>query len=201
MAALADELSLFQIDAELDQVIEEIQELNLPNEELPTELIERFQVFCQAFGEKIDRIGRFIRLMESREQYCRQEADRLLTRARSAESKAMSAKSMVMYFLNSRGLTKLEGQAFAFRLQRNSQDSVKIVNQVAVPRAYCRARVSVDGSLWTTILSMLPVELGEALQRSVEEFIPDIAAIKSAKLRNEPVPGTEVRRGSHLRVV
>jgi hypothetical protein len=107
---------------------------------------------------------------------------------------------MVMYFLKSRGLTKLEGNAFELRMQRNSQDSVKIVNRAAVPLAYCRAKVTIDGCLWETILGMLPDELEKALLSCVEEFTPDAAAIKSARLREEQVPGAEVHRGSHLRV-
>lgn len=200
MGTTTQDLSLFQIDAELDQVIEEIQGLDIPNEELPQELMDRFQAFCQAFGDKADRIGRFIRIMESREHYCRQEADRLLTRARSAEAKVARTKSMVMYFLKSRSLTKLEGNAFELRMQRNSQDSVRIINQAVVPLAYCKARVTIDGCLWETILGVLPDELEKALQGCVEEFTPDATAIKSARLRNEPVPGAEVHRGSHLRV-
>jgi hypothetical protein len=38
------------------------------------------------------------------------------------------------------------------------------------------------------------------LELSVQETRPNPDAIKAAAMRNEQVPGAEVRRGSHLRV-
>lgn len=200
MEANIQELSLFQLDTELDEVVEEIQGLACPVEELPKELTERFEQFCQAFGEKADRIARFLRIMEAREQFCRQEGNRLMARARTAEAKADRTKAMVMYFLRARGLTKLEGMAFELRMQRNSQDSVRITDQASVPVEYCRIGLSLNGQLWENILAALPDELARPLKSCVESSTPDSSAIKSAKLRNEHVPGAEVHRGSHLRV-
>ena len=37
--------------------------------EASEDLVARFQQFCEAHGEKVDRIGRFVRMMEAREQY------------------------------------------------------------------------------------------------------------------------------------
>jgi len=48
---------------------------------------------------------------------------------------------------------------------------------------------------------LLPEELSKSLESSVQETKPDTDAIKAAALRQEQVPGTEVRRGWHLRVV
>ena len=58
-----------------------------------------------------------------------------------------------------------------------------------------------DGVIWETVLSLLPDELARALESSVQETRPDNDAIKAAVARSEVVPGAEVRRGSHLRVV
>jgi hypothetical protein len=74
--------SLFQIDAELDDLLEEIQAQAEAGGEISEELVGRFHDFCQFHGEKVDRIGRFVRMMEAREQYCRSEAARLGDRAR-----------------------------------------------------------------------------------------------------------------------
>jgi hypothetical protein len=106
----------------------------------------------------------------------------------------------VIYYLLSRDLKKVEGQQFTLRVQKNSQDSVRITDESAVPKSYCRIDARIDGVVWETILSLLPDELAEALESSVQEARPNADAIKAAALRNEQVPGTEVRRGSHLRV-
>ena len=74
MASIAQEHSLFEIDSELDALLDEIEEEIECRGEASAELVERFQQFCEAHGEKADRIGRFLRMMEARIQYCRSEA-------------------------------------------------------------------------------------------------------------------------------
>lgn len=64
MKAPAEGLTLFEIDAELDELIEEAQTLDVENDELPKKLLDRFQVFCRPYEEKADRIGHFVRMME-----------------------------------------------------------------------------------------------------------------------------------------
>jgi hypothetical protein len=107
---------------------------------------------------------------------------------------------MVLYYLLSRNLQKIEGQQFTLRAQKNSQDSVKITDQAAVPKCYCRIEARVTGVIWETVLSLLPEELAKALESSIQETRPDNDAIKAAVAQNELVPGAEVRRGTHLRV-
>jgi hypothetical protein len=200
MAAIAEANSLFEIDAELDSLLEAIEE-QVASEGQPSEdLVARFQQFCEARGEKADRIGRFLRMMEAREQYCRSEAARLGERARAAAGKAERTKSMVLYYLLSRNLQKIEGQQFTLRAQKNSQDSVKITDQAAVPKSYCKIEARVTGVIWETVLSLLPDELAKALEASIQETRPDNDAIMAAVALSEVVPGAEVRRGTHLRV-
>jgi hypothetical protein len=200
MASIAEASSLFEIDMELDGLLEEIQEQVESEGQASEDLMARFQQFCEAHGEKVDRIGRFVRMMEAREQYCRSEASRLGERARSAAGKVERTKNMVLYYLLSRNLQKVEGQQFTLRAQKNSQDSVKITDPAAVPKCYCRIEARVTGVLWETVLSLLPDELAEALEASIQETRPDNDAIRTAVAQNEVVPGAEVRRGTHLRV-
>lgn len=200
MVSIAEANSLFEIDMELDELLEEI-ELQIESEGQPSEeLVARFQEFCEARGEKVDRIGRFVRMMEAREQFCRSEAARLGERARSAANKVARTKNMALYYLLSRDLKKLEGQQFTLRAQKNSQDSVRLTDQSALPTCYCRIEARIAGTVWETVLSLLPDELARRLQSSVQGTEPDNEAIKAAVARNEVVPGADVRRGSHLRV-
>jgi Siphovirus Gp157 len=200
MSTIAATNSLFEIDAELDGLLDEIEEQTEQKGEPPEELVARFQQFCSAHGEKVDRIGRFLRQMEAREQFCRSEAARLADRARATAGKVERTKNMVLYYLLSRDLKKIEGYQFTLRAQKNSQDSVRIIDEAAVPKSYCRIDARIDGVLWETVLSLLPDELSRSLESSVQEARPNADAIKAAAMRNEQVPGAEVRRGSHLRV-
>jgi hypothetical protein len=138
--------------------------------------------------------------MEAREQFCRSEAARLSDRARTAAGKVERTKNMVLYYLLSRDLKKIEGYQFTLRAQKNSQDSVRITDEAAVPKSYCRIQARIDGVVWETVVSLLPDELAMVLESSVQEIRPDADAIKAAAMRHEHVPGAEVRRGSHLRV-
>jgi hypothetical protein len=200
MSTIAEMNSLFEIDAELGSLFDEIEEQTAHEGEPSEELVTRFQQFCEAHGEKVDRIGRFVRIMEAREQYCRSESARLADRARAAAGKVERTKNMVLYYLLSRDLKKIEGYQFTLRAQKNSQDSVRITDEAAVPKSYCRIDARVSGVLWETVLANLPDELGKILESTVEESRPDTDSIKAAFQREENIPGVELRRGWHLRI-
>jgi hypothetical protein len=200
MSTIADTNSLFEIDAELDGLLDEIEEQTEREGKPSEELVTRFQQFCDAHGEKVDRIGRFLRQMETREQFCRSEATRLSDRARAAAGKVERTKNMVLYFLMSRDLKSIEGREFTLRAQKNSQDSVRITDEAALPVAFRRIDARISGVLWETVHANLPDELGKMLEGTVEESRPDTDSIKAAILREEQVPGAELRRGWHLRI-
>jgi hypothetical protein len=200
MSTIAATNSLFEIDVELDSLLDEIEEQTAQGGEPSGELVARFQQFCSAHDEKVDRIGRFVRIMEAREQYCRSESARLTDRARAAAGKVERAKNMVLYYLLSRDLKKIEGYQFTLRAQKNSQDSVRITDEAALPLAYRKIDARIGGVLWETVLVNLPEELCKMLEAAVQESKPDSEAIKSAIQQEEHVPGAELRRGCHLRV-
>jgi len=78
---MTDGNTLFEIDRELDSMLDQIEE---EVEEIGTaspELLERFRQFCKAESEKVDRIGRFLTLMDSRQKFCRQQAEHFQKRA------------------------------------------------------------------------------------------------------------------------
>jgi hypothetical protein len=183
MTSIAEPKSLFEIDTELDDLLEQIEEQVEAGGEPFEELVGRFRQFCEA-----------------REQYCRAEAARLGERARSTANKVDRTKSMVLFYLISREQRKIEGREFTLRVQKNSQDSVRIVDVQALPMAYRRIEARISGVLWETIAAHLPEELERALMACVQETTPDTEAIKAAVKCEEEVLGAEVRRGFHLRV-
>jgi hypothetical protein len=200
MSTIAATNSLFEIDAELDGLLDEIEEQTEQKGEPSEDLVARFQQFCSAHGEKVDRIGRFLRRMEAREQFCRSEAARLSDRARAAAGKVERTKNMVLYYLMSRDLKALDGREFTLRAQKNSQDTVRITDEAALPVAFRRIDARISGVLWETVLANLPDELGRMIESAVEESRPDTDTIKAAIQREEEVPGAELRRGWHLRI-
>jgi len=200
MASIAETSSLFEIDSELDGLLEEI-ELQVESEgQAAEDLVARFQQFCEAHGEKVDRIGRFLRIMEAREQYCRSESARLADRARATAGRVERTKNMVLYYLMSSDLKAIEGREFTLRAQKNSQDSVRITDEAALPVAFRKIDARIGGLLWETVLANLPDELGNMLESTVGESRPDTDTIKAAIQREEEVPGAELRRGWHLRI-
>ena len=200
MASIAQEYSLFEIDHELDDLLDRIEEEIETLGEAPPELIDRFQVFCEAHGEKADRIGRFLRMMEARIQYCRTEAARLQERARCCDRKVTQTKNMVMFYLMSRELKKIEGREFTLRIQKNSQDSVRFTDESQVPIYLRKVEASFDGQIWEKVIAAVPSELKHMLIASIREAMPSNEAIKQAVQKGIPVPGAEVYRGIHLRV-
>ena len=197
---MTDDNTLFEIDRELDSMLDQIEEEAEENSTASPELLERFQQFCEAESEKVDRIGRFLCLMDNRLKYCRQQAEHFQKRARTAETKIVSTKNMVLYFLAARGLKKIEGKEFTLRTQKNSQDSVRITDEAVRPFVFRRIDARIGGVLWETVLANLPDELGRILESAVEESRPDTDSIKAAILREEQVSGAELRRGWHLRI-
>ena len=192
--------TLFEIDRELDSLLDQIEEEAEENGTTSPELLERFQKFCQAESEKVDRIGRFLTLMDSRLRYCRQQAEHFQKRARSADAKVVSTKNMVLYFLAARGLKKIEGREFTLRLQKNSQDSVEITDAGQVPMNYRELELRIPGFLWQAVLAAVPDDTSEQLAGCIRDNWPSNDAIKEAASRSEEVPGTQVKRGIHLRI-
>jgi hypothetical protein len=200
VTSIAQERSLFEIDRELDGLLDQIGEEIESNGQASAELLEQFQQFCEAHSEKADRIGRFLRMMEARVQYCRTEASRLQERARSSERKATQTKYMVMYYLKSRDLRKIEGREFTLRIQKNSQDSVRFTDESQVPMRYRTIAARIDGSLWERLIESVPEEMRRRLVAAIQEAAPSNDAIKSANQNQIAVLGAEVYRGDHLRV-
>jgi len=203
MSDMARDTSLFEIDRELDLLLDEIQEESgsAGTIEVRPELLERFQQFCQAHAKKVDRIGHFLSHMEARAVYCRSQAARLAEHARSTENKVERTKSMVLYYLRSRGLRKIEGREFTLRLQKNSQDSVIILDEPKVPVALCELEAKIPGRLWEILLAGLTANTRDELRACVRQMRPNNEAIKCAVAAKQDVPGAEVHRGFHLRVV
>jgi hypothetical protein len=200
MASIAERNTLFEIDRELDALLDEIAQ-QVDSKSPPSEdLLARFYGFFEAQAEKVDRIGRFVRMMEAREQFCRTEAARLSDRARAASNKAEGTKNMVLYYLLSRGLKKIEGQQFTLRAQPNCQDSLRVPDQRVLPKRYLWIEARIAGDVWDRVISSLPDDLAKILALSVRDTRTNHDGIKESHAHGQVVTGAEIHRGWHLRV-
>jgi hypothetical protein len=107
---------------------------------------------------------------------------------------------MVMFYLKSRDLKKIEGREFTLRIQKNSQDSVRFSDETQVPMRYRTVAARIDGPLWERLIESLPEELSRPLVASILDASPCNDAIKQAVQNQIAVSGAEVYRGDHLRV-
>jgi hypothetical protein len=200
-AEVAGDHSLLELDQELDFLLEQIENEIEEHGEATQGAMERFAVFCEAMNVKVDRIGRYLSLMETRAAHCKKEAERYAARAKRAEGKIGRTKAMVLYYLASHNLKQLESDAFTLRRQKNSQDSVIVTNPEAIPADLCRFEVKVEGSVWMRVLQSLPEVLAKALQAAVKSSEPSNSIIKQHVANGGKVDGAEVKRLFHLRVV
>jgi hypothetical protein len=196
---IADDHSLLNIDQELDFLMEQIEDEVEESGEASKEAMDRLQLFCQAMNVKVDRIGRYLAVMEVRSEHCKKEAARYTARAKRAQSKIDRTKAMVLYYLESHDLKQLETEDTTLRRQKNSQDSVLVTNPDAIPPDLKRYELKVAGDIWIKVFLALPEELAASLQASVSSAEPMNQAIKQCFASGRTIDGVAVKRLYHLR--
>jgi hypothetical protein len=198
---VASENSLFELDMELDALLDQIEDEIEERGEATPESMSRMQLFCEAMNVKVDRIGHYLDLMESRVEYCKKQAARFDLRAKRGQNKIDRTKKMVLEYLAAHELKKIEGNDVTLRSQKNSQDSVIIKDREKIPPHLQRYEVKVDGPLWLSAVSQLPEELAAGLTLSVRSQEPSNSAIKAYVANGGQLEGVSVKRESHLRIV
>lgn len=197
---IANDHSLLNIDQELDFLLERIEDEIEENGEASKESMDRLRAFAAAVNVKVDRIGRYLLVMEARAAHCKREAARYATRAKRAESKIERTKQMVLYYLESHNLTQLETDDTTLRRQRNSQDSVIVKDSESLPPDLKRYELKVEGELWLRIFGALTEDLAASLRAAVKKTEPSSTAIKERVASGRTIEGVEVKRLCHLRV-
>jgi hypothetical protein len=197
---VADDNSLLEIDQELDALLEQIEDEIEEQGEASKQSMDLLQVFAEAMNLKGDRIGRYLSVMETRATHCKKESARLAARAKRAESKIGRTKQMVLYYLESHNLARLESNEMTLRRQKNSQDSVIVANHATIPPELQRYELKVDGDLWVKLFPVLPEDLAAALEATVKNSEPLHTAIKQYFAEGKTIEGVQVRRLCHLRV-
>jgi hypothetical protein len=89
--------------------------------------------------------------MEVRAEHCRKEAARYAAWAKPAQNKIDRTKAMVLCYLESHDLKQLETEDTTLRRQKNSQDSVIVLNADAIPPDLKRYELKVAGDIWMKV--------------------------------------------------
>ena len=196
--------SLFELDEALCVLMDEAVDAAAANDgEIPESLQQALVDYCQAFGEKVDNIARYIRSQEFEADNAGEEIERLSARKASAKNRAARLKDMLKYFMQSRGVRSLKGRLNTISLRKNSQDSLIIDEDVSFPTQYCRITVVLSGPEWEELLSSLPPHYSLRARLQSGNSIrcePDEASIRSALCGGAVLEGAELRRGQHIRL-
>ena len=195
----AQNCSLFEIDAELEDAFDQLQEEREITGSVSDVSRERCVQLFAELGKKIDRIAAYLRTQQRKASIAAEEAQRLQQRRRSAEQRVSDVKEMLTYFMGSRGLKLLEGELNTIRLQKNSQDSLQM-DDWELPQEFCLHTGSLPHRLLAEMLDHLPLGLkGELLQAMINTQ-PNTQLVRDALLRGEPVRGAKLERGCHIRI-
>ena len=197
--ATAQNCSLFEIDAELEEAFDQLQEEREITGTISNESRERSVQLFAELGKKIDRVAAYLRTQQRKASIAAEEAQRLQQRRRSAEQRVDDVKQMLTYFMRCRGLKRLEGELNTIRLQTNSQPSLEIDDWM-LPQEFCLHTGSIPQRLLKEMLEHLPAGLkGEFLQAMINTQ-PNTQLVREALLRGETVNGAKLERKSHIRI-
>lgn len=190
--ALARSMSLFDLDAELqalmDKAQEEEEDLGAVSEYTTLEI----QRYFEATVQKVDRVAEFIKACKQTDELKKAEKHRLDERGRVALNAKSRVEEMLKGFMLERGITKVKGKLNAITLCPNSQPALKVSNPQAVPYPFRGVKLDIPLQLWESLAEQLPGV-------RPEEYI-DEPKVKRALMAGEEVPGAELVNGYHVRI-
>jgi hypothetical protein len=198
-ATTAENNTLFEIDKELevafDAASQEQEETGVISDETQQRCLDLFA----ELGKKVDRIARYVRATDLKARAAKEEATRLAARQRAAENRVEQVKSMLAFFMHSRGLRRLEGELNTIRLQKNGQAFLQM-DPLAVPVDYNRVTIALPQPDWAHLLeAVTSPELKKQLEAAVTKCEPNKDLIRQDLHAGKEVPGTALIKGEHIR--
>ena len=201
---LSKAMSLFELDESLRLLLDSAWEAAEENNgEIPQEVQQALLDYCEAFGEKVDNIARYIHAQEAVIAIAGTEAERYSRRKATAENAVVRLKGLLKYFMESRQIRSMKGRLNTISLRRNSQDSLLLSDPTRLPAEYCRVSLSMSAAEWNDAVRYLPenhpvrVRFGnpDAVKRE-----PDNPRIRDAIGARIALEGAELKRGEHIRL-
>lgn len=198
-----DPRSLFDLDERLADLMDRIEEAVADNPELPADLIQEVNDYLEAFQSKVDRIAGYWRWQESIADICTQEAERLSARKRAAESRLVRLKNMLLAFMLSRGIKKLEGERASICMQQNSASSLAVDDPLQIAECFYESSLRFTKTELQELIYQLPE--GDLRQRLETQLTSEGWQVNGSTVRASisnglPVSGARLVKGHHVRI-
>ena len=201
---LSKEMSLFELDESLCLLLDSAWEAAEENNgEIPPELQQSVLSYCEAFGEKVDNMARYIHAQEAVIAVAGAEAERYALRKARAEHAVARLKGLLKFFMDSRNIRAMKGRLSTISLRKNSQDSLLVPDATAIPVEYCRISLTINAADWNDALRYLPHDHPVRTRFGNPETVKmelDNARIRAALVAGTVVAGAELKRGEHVRL-
>jgi hypothetical protein len=202
-STVRDPRSLFDIDERLVELMDQVADVAADGQEPPSELIEEINEYIEAFHTKVDRIAGYLRWQESIASICGAEAERLSARRKSAEGRVSRLKNMLLHFMLSRGLKKLEGDRAAIGLQPNSAASLVVDDPLKIGECFFERSIGFTKTELQELIYQLPAgDLRHRLEAQLAEdgWQVNGSAIRAAIVNGSEVDGARLVKGHHIRI-
>ena len=202
-STVRDPGSLFDIDERLVELMDQVADAAADGQEPPSELIEEINEYIEAFHTKVDRIAGYLRWQESIASICGAEAERLSARKKSAEGRVSRLKNMLLHFMLSRGLKKLDGERAAIGLQPNSAASLVVDDPLKIGECFFERSIGFTKTELQELIYQLPSgELRDRLEAQLAEegWQVNGSAIRAAIVNGSEVDGARLVKGHHIRI-
>jgi len=198
-----DPRSLFDLDDRLIDLMDRAEEAQETTGAVPEELIQEINDYIEAWRGKVDRIAGYWRWQESIAAICGKEAERLAARKKAADARVARLRNMLLGFMMSRGLKKLEGEKSSIGMQANSTASLVIDDPLKIADCFREQRMTFTKTELQEIVQQLPD--GDARRRMIAMLSGPEWEISGSTLRAEfdngqRVDGARMIRGSHVRI-
>ncbi len=199
-AIRAENNTLFEIDTELEAQFEaatnEEEQTGVISEEAKQRCLDLFA----ELGKKVDRIARYVRATEFKARAAKEEAARLTARQKTAENRLAQVKSMLAFYMLSRGLRRLEGELNTFRLQKSGQAALEI-DVSALPQSYYVRTLTLTEPDWGQILNAVTCpSLRMIIEASVVNDEPDRERIRLELQAGHDISGATLVKRQHVRL-
>jgi hypothetical protein len=198
-------LSIFEIDESLEALVESAEvEAEANNGEITDTIKSALGMYAEAFGHKVDRIADFLKAQRAEAEIAQREAERSQNRHKAAENRERRLKRMLVWFMLSRNVQKLNGRLNTISLQTNSAPSLVVQDTAYIPASFYRARIDLSWPEWLEILDALPQgSLRERLIHGEGKFVAKEllrGVVADALARGEVIRGVAIVKGSHVRL-
>lgn len=198
-----DPRSLFDLDDRLIDLMDCAEEAQETAGAVPEELIQEINDYIEAWRGKVDRIAGYWRWQESIAATCGKEADRLAARKKAADARVARLRSMLLAFMISRGLKKLEGEKSSIGTQANSTASLVIDDPLQIGDCFREQQIPFTRADLREIAAQMPAgSARHRLESLLEHADWQIAgyALRAALDGGTPVAGARLVKGYHVRI-